>query len=268
MKYAIITGACGGLAKEIISMLKETYTIFALDKAPTINSLYCDEKNIKAFQCDITNKKEILDVKEQIQKITNNIDLIINFAGIVMLGSTVEIDEEKLKKLIDVNLIGMYSINKNFFDMLKKNESRIINISSEYGKITAVPFHSFYTMSKHAVEIYNDSLRREVKSLGIKVIKIRPGAFKTNMQQNIENQFEQLVSETQYFEKPLYKMKGIMIKELKKAKDTKKIVKVFKKAIEGKHPKKSYNVNNSFKMKLLSILPSSLQDYIFKIYFK
>ena len=163
--------------------------------------------------------------------------------------------------------MGMYNVNQTFIDMLDTT-SRIINVSSEYGVLDALPFHSFYTMSKHAVEIYNDSLRRELNFKGIKVIKIRPGAFKTNMQGNIINQFEELVNETKMYKKPLMKMKHIMVKELDKAKDTKKIVKVFKKAIYKKHPRISYNVNNSFKMKLLSSLPDTLQDKVLKIYFK
>ena len=58
-----------------------------------------------------------------------------------------------------------------------------------------MPFHGFYPLSKHALEVYNDSLRRELSSLGIKVVIIRPGAFKTSMQGGIINQFENLVSQ-------------------------------------------------------------------------
>ena len=58
-----------------------------------------------------------------------------------------------------------------------------------------------------------------------------------------------------------------MTGELDKAKDTKYFVKTFKKAAFKKKPKKYYNVGNSFKMKILSALPSGLQDFIFKIFF-
>lgn len=268
MKYAVITGACGGLAHEVISMLCETHTIFALDKSDAILKLYENNSNVLPFICDVTSKDDLFAIKNQIQKTTSTIDLIINFAGMVMLGSVIETDVHKFQRLLNVNLLGMYLTNQVFFDLLIKTKGTIINISSEYGKISAIPFHSFYTSSKHAVEIYNDSLRRETKSLGVKVIKIRPGAFKTNMQGSIENQFEELVKETEYFKKPLEKMKKIMTTELNKAKDPKKILKVFQKAIYKKHPRKCYNVNNSFKMKLLTLLPSSLQDFIFKINFK
>ena len=107
------------------------------------------------------------------------------------LGSLVESSIDDLNKIINVNLIGMYKINNLFFPMLNKDGSRIINISSEYGVLDAIPFHTFYPISKHAVEIYNDGLRRELSGQNIKVIAIRPGAFKTAMQGNINNQFEE-----------------------------------------------------------------------------
>lgn len=266
MKYALIVGASGGLASQIINTISSDFNIIAIDKNETVLTNYNKDK-MYPFVCDITDKNEVLKVKEEVKNITSHIGLIINFAGVVILGSTLEIPPEKALNVLKVNVMGMYNINQTFIDMLDES-SRIINVSSEYGVLDALPFHSFYTMSKHAVEIYNDSLRRELNFKGIKVIKIRPGAFKTNMQGNILNQFDELVKETKMFERPLNKMKHIMVGELDKAKDTSKIVKVFKKAIYRKHPRISYNVNNSFKMKLLSFLPDTLQDKILKIYFK
>lgn len=266
MKIALITGALGGLASEIINLIKNDFIIYALDINPLIKDKY-KEKSIIPVVCDITKTDELKKLYDELKNGNIRLDLIINFAGIVALGSTIEIDPSILKKVLDINLIGVYNVNNCFYDLLNP-ASRIINVSSEYGKIDAIPFHSFYTLSKHALEIYNDSLRRELLNTKIKVIKIRPGSFKTNMQNNINNQFDDLVANTTHYKTPLLKMKSIMTKELLKAKDTKKIRKVFKKAIYKKKPKLAYNVNNSFKMKLYSILPAKLQDFFFKIYFK
>ncbi|NCB14403.1 MAG: hypothetical protein EOM78_22705 [Erysipelotrichia bacterium] len=88
------------------------------------------------------------------------------------------------------------------------------------------------------------------------------------MQQNIDAQFDSLVNETNYYKKPLTKMKNIMTTELKKAKDPEKFVRFFVKAAISKKPRNYYNVCNSKKMKLLSIIPSKLTDKILKSYFK
>lgn len=267
MKYALISGASSGLAKEVINLIKDDYFIFACDINPKLSLELEQYTNIVTFKVDVTNFDDIKFAKEAILKKTDKLDLLINFAGIVILGSTVEIEPDKAQRLMDINLFGMYRMNQAFFDLLLKAKGRIINVSSEYGVLDAIPFHSFYTMSKHAVKIYNDSLRREVSPLGVKIIKIRPGAFKTNMQNNIQNQFDELTNETRYFKKPLFRMKILMDKELVKAKDTSKIIKTFHKAIYNKNPKNVYNVNNSFKMKILSCLPSKLQDKIYRHFF-
>ena len=140
-------------------------------------------------------------------------------------------------------------------------------ISSEYGKIVAIPLHGYYPMTKHAVEIYGDSLRRELKKSGARVTTIRPGAFKTNMQSSINGQFDSLLSETDIYKTPLGRMKHIMVGELKRAKDPMILGKKLASIADKKHPRAHYNIKNSFKMKLLSILPSPLTDWIFSLFF-
>ena len=92
MNYALISGAMGGLAQQIINLLKEhNYHIFALDIDKNLLDKYSNSTQVTPFICDITNDNNLLKVKEKIQAITDQIDLIINFAGIVILGSTIEI---------------------------------------------------------------------------------------------------------------------------------------------------------------------------------
>ena len=122
-------------------------------------------------------------------------------------------------------------------------------------------------MSKHAVELYADSLRRELKKSGARVTTIRPGAFRTNMQGAVNGQFDSLLAETDIYKEPLLKMKHIMTGELKKAKDPAILGRKLASIAIKKHPRAHYNVKNSFKMKLLTILPSPLTDWIFSIFF-
>lgn len=264
-KFAVISGGSSGLAECSINLLRENgYIVFSLD----ISYKEIKEKDgLYEIPCDITNNNSLLEAKEYISSITDHVDLIANFAGIVILGSLIESGLDDLNKIMNVNLIGTYKVNNIFFEFVAKCKGRIINISSEYGLLDAIPFHTFYPISKHAIEVYNDGLRRELQFHGVKVIAIRPGAFKTKMQGGIQKQFDTLVNETVYYKDSLKKMQFIMTGELDKAKPVRKFVKTFKKAAFKKNPKKYYNVGNSFKMKLLSALPSSLQDLIFRHFF-
>lgn len=264
MKYALISGAESGLAKAAISELdKLDYTIFCLDivyKEISVNG------NKHFVPLDITNDQSICQAFEYVSKITDTLDIVSNFAGIVILGSLVELPFDTLDRIMKINLLGTYKINNKFFPLIKKVKGRIINISSEYGKICGIPFHGYYGISKHAIETYNDSLRRELAGSGVSVVCIRPGAFKTNMQAGITKQFEEMVNQTKMYREPLEKMKGMMTGELEKAKPTTIFAKTFAKAVEAKKPKRYYHVNNSFKMKLLNILPTGVQDWAFKKY--
>lgn len=262
MKYAVIGGANSGLAQASIKeLIKNDFTVFAGDIS--IKEAYQDG-NIHYLPLDITKNESLKEMLDCVLKITDHIDIVSSFAGIVTLGSFVEKDLDAMSKIIDVNLIGTYKLNNIFFPLIEKGKGRYINISSEYGVIDAMPIHGFYPVSKHALETYNDSLRRELSALGIKVIAIRPGAFKTSMQQGITTQFNQLVEETTHFKRILIKMKSLMIKELNKAKDPKKFARVYLKACLKKKPRKKYNVCNSFLMKLYNICPSFIQDWFFK----
>lgn len=262
MKYAVIGGANSGLAQASIKeLIKNDFIVFAGDIS--IKEGYQDG-NIHYLPLDITDNESLNKMRDYVLKITDHIDVVSSFAGIVTLGSFIEKDLDAMSKIINVNLIGTYKLNNIFFPLIEKAKGRYINISSEYGVIDAMPIHGFYPVSKHAIESYNDSLRRELSSLGIKVIVIRPGAFKTSMHQGITSQFNDLVAETTHFKRILLKMKSLMVGELNKAKDPKLFARTYLNACLKKRPRKKYNVCNSFLMKLYSICPSFIQDCFFK----
>lgn len=266
MKYAFICGASSGLAQAAIKELtKQNFTIFCADIVYNANKV---EDNLHYIKMDVTKNEDIVSAYNYVKSITDKLDIVSNFAGIVTLGSLVELPINTLDKIMAINLLGTYKINAVFFPLIKNANGRIINISSEYGKICGIPFHGYYGTSKHAMELYNDSLRRELLSSGVKVICIRPGAFKTKMQAGVTNQFDEMVNNTKMYKKPLSKMQKMMTGELEKAKPAEIFAKTYIKAATSKKPKKFYKVNNSLKMKILSIMPSCMQDWVFSKFLK
>ncbi|MBQ7579372.1 MAG: SDR family NAD(P)-dependent oxidoreductase [Clostridia bacterium] len=266
MKHAVIFGGASGLAQASIKeLLSHGFVVFACDLEYKETK---QEGNLHTIFCDITSEESIINVRNYVIKFTDKIDVISNFAGIVTLGSLVELAPNTLDKIMAINLLGTYKTNAIFFDLIKNANGRIINISSEYAKICALPFHGYYGISKHALDIYNDSLRRELSGTKIKVICVRPGAFKTKMQQGVTNQFNKALEATKLYKKPLSKMTNLMTSELEKAKPAELFGKKYIKIVLTRHPKRVYKINNSFKMKFLSILPSSLQDFIFEKFMK
>lgn len=268
MKKALITGGAGGLGFATAKYLVEHgWTVYAAD----YNKEALDKikyENIFPVQVDISNDESITRAVGEIAKTTGTLDGIVNFAGILAMGSVIESTPETMRRILDINLLGMYRVNRAFFGMIQKGHGRIVNISSEYGALGAVPFNGFYGTSKHAVEIYSDALRRELIFLGIPVIKIRPGAFKTNMQGGTEAMFSKILANTVYYKDILTKMRSMKDSKTGAAKDPIILARKVYKALADKKPRLVYSANNDKAQKFLSILPEVVQDKIYYSVFK
>ena len=102
----------------------------------------------------------------------------MNNAGIVVSGPVEFVPLDDWRRQFDVNLIGLVAVTQAFLPLVRKAKGRIVNISSIGGKVST-PFLAPYAASKHAVEGLSDSLRRELRNLGIFVSLIEPGAVAT-----------------------------------------------------------------------------------------
>ena len=265
MKYILVTGAASGIGKAITeTMARRGWKVFAADKNKEILRSM-EAKNIIPIYMDVTKEKTILDAYLKVAKETLYLDVIINGAGIRYISPLIESNINEFKKAIDVNLLGMMRVNNIFFPLLKKELGRIINISSETGWLSPSPFNGVDSISKYAVEAYNDTLRRELKFLGVKVIKIEPGPFKTPMRQNMISSFKESIDNTKYYKNELKAMSEIMKNEFKSSKDIKYLLYSVVQACESKKPKISYRVKNNVRFILINLLPECLID---KIYIK
>lgn len=264
MKYAFVTGGAGGLGGQACKTLADNgWTVFAAD----INQAAIDKinyRNVIPIQVDITDIESIENARDIVRQYTNCLDVVINFAGIFNFSSLVENIPEIIKRALSVNVMGMVNVNFVMFPLIYKAKGRIINISSEIGWLKPQPFTSPYSVSKHAVDTYTDALRRELQFIGIKVIKIQPGSFKSDMHSVAEKSFERLISDTSFYKSNLLSLQFLMTNELKHVNNPKYLSKTVLKACTAKNPKINYRVKNSFKLRLLNLLPDILIDKIYK----
>lgn len=264
MKKVLITGGAGGLGLATANYLVDRdWIVYAADYNKT--ALDCiNRKNIIPIKVDISDEASIEKAVQEVGKTTDALDGIVNFAGIMAMGSLIESDAEMMRRILDINVLGMYRMNKAFFEMILKGYGRIVNISSEYGTLGAVPFNGFYTTSKHAVEMYSDALRRELVFLNIPVIKIRPGAFKTNMQGGTNAMFDKALTCTVHYKDVLSKMRSMMEAKTGIAKDPVILAEKVYKALTDKKPRLVYSANLNRMQKIMSSLPERVQDKIYK----
>ena len=240
---------------------------------------YLAERGIRVFSCDVTNQKAhknivpyITDISDQksidrtyqkIASVTTELSAIISLAGIYFMDSFIEITEEKLCRIVEVNLMGVYRINKTFLPLLKK-DGRIIITTSELAGQKPLPFNGMYAMTKTALQCYADSLRLELALVGIKVINIKPGPFDTGMVASTNGQAEQMAAQTKLYKIGMNKFITIMQSKTNTAKDPGILAKVYYKALTSKHPRLTYSKNAGLGLKLYSVLPRRLQMSIIK----
>jgi NADP-dependent 3-hydroxy acid dehydrogenase YdfG len=246
MKYALVTGATSGLGKEIAKRVSESgWYVFACGRNEKSLEELKNTTYVHPLCVDVTKQESIDAAFEEVSKVTDKLDAIINFSGVQQMSSLVEGNINIVSDMIEVNLMGMVRMNKTFFPLIKKAKGRIINCSSECGWMTPQPFNGPYTLSKYAVEAYNDSLRRELMFVDVPVIKIQPGSFKTAMHGSTAKSFERLSNSTTMYDDVLDKMRVMMDIELKMANDPKYLVTAVMQALESENPKQKYRVKNS-----------------------
>lgn len=262
MKNIILTGVNGGIGNACLKeLLNAGFHVIGIDLS---NESKETHDNYEYYSCDITNLDELKKISD---KINMNIDAIVNMAGIFYFESIIEGNVEDLKRIINVNFFGAYNVNRTFLNKLNKG-GKIINMSSEVAGYSPHPFDGYYSLSKILVDKYSDVLRRECNYLGIKVIKIQAGSFKTTLLDKANSEYDKFVENTVYFKKPLTKLKKIMSDELEKNHNPVIMGKKLVKIIEKKHNKIKYKVKRSFKLIILSWIPEKLQDKIYKVVIK
>lgn len=254
MKTILITGINGGMgAATAEKFISSGYQVYGLD----IQESSAIE-GVNYFKCDITDESRINEIFKEISTKIDRLDAIVSLAGIYVMDSLLEIDNEKLKKILDINSLGAYRIVKNFFPLLKER-SKVIIISSEVAPLDPLPFNGIYTISKSLLEKYAFSLRMELNLFNIDVVLLRPGAVKTNLLNDSMSELDKMCEKTVIHKNTSKKFKKIVNSVESKSVPSNKVAEKIYIIENKKHPKYIYSLNNNFLLKLLNILPARWQ---------
>ena len=170
-----------------------------------------------------------------------DIDVLINNAAIGDSGPLAEIDLERIKRVLDVNIFGALELTRKFIPrMAERKSGRIIFVGSMAG-LMPTPFLAPYGMSKFALESVAFSLRTELKPFGIDVIMVNPGGYHTEFnQKNIGKKYEWIDGSVLYKSHMdvIKKSEGMITRS--ELKDTASIARQIVKAVEDKRPRRRY----------------------------
>lgn len=259
VKDILITGAYGGMGRATAALLKKSgYRVFALDKKVSE-----PEENIIPIMADITTDDGVLAAFEEVKKYTEKIHAILHFAGIYMLDSLVEMESDDFRKIVDVNLYGVYIVNKRFLPMIERN-GRILITTSELAVLDPLPYTGIYAVTKAALDKYAYSLRMELQLLDISVSVLRAGAVRTGMLGVSTSALDRFCEKTALYKCNADRFKRIVNRVEARSVEPEKIAQKAHKILKKKKPSFAYSINRNPLLLLLNALPKSLQLWIIK----
>lgn len=182
MKTALVTGISSGIGHATAeSFLSAGYTVIGsvrdLQAAADLKLKYGNK--LILWKCNLLNLSEIDSIHSVLsENKIMQIDLLVNNAGIASAGPIQYQDFSEMQNIMTTNVLAVMKLTQIMISYLIPTKGRIINISSISG-INGTPFLGIYCASKHAMEGFSESLRREMKIHEIKVSVIGPGSIKT-----------------------------------------------------------------------------------------
>lgn len=197
-------------------------------------------------QADATATIERLDVTdrgniEAIAEKYRSVDILINNAGILIMGSFLDITEDEMRTIFETNYFGVVALTRTVVGgMIENGSGLVINIASLAGLIGHI-FNAAYCASKHALVGFSRSIRQELKPFNINVVSIEPGYHKTEIiraNANVsENFYDQDSPMLQYNRGFLRLMRDEIIPCAGEAQD---VVKTIMKVMAADKPKAHY----------------------------
>jgi len=188
---AAITGAASGIGRALALQLSRRGCDLALadrDEAglKALAGEIGSGSTVSVHRVDVGKASEIKQFAQEATTAHPSLQILINNAGVALLGQFEEIDQAQMEWLFDINFWGVVHGTRAFLPHLKtRPEAHIVNLSSIFG-IIAPPGQSAYAAAKFAVRGFSESLRHELQIAGspVKLSVVHPGGVATNIARN------------------------------------------------------------------------------------
>ena len=205
----LITGTSAGIGFTLAEYLgKKGHTVFGLSRKMVVSPYF------KTIPTDITDNTQVQNAITEVLKTEKRIDVLINNAGMGMVGSVEDSTQEEILKLFNLNLVGSVQMMTAVLPKMREQKmGKIINVSS-IGSEMGLPFRGFYSASKSALDKVTEAIRYEVSPWKIDVCTLHLGDIKTKIAENrvktevsepYKKTFEKVLITISYFCKIIFK---------------------------------------------------------------
>lgn len=186
----VITGASSGFGAKTAQLFNQAgYPLLLLARRiEKIQALPLNFEDVLIEQVDVSDKKEFENAVRKAEKIYGPTNLLVNNAGVMLLGNVLDQAESEWQTMFDTNVLGVLNGTKIVLDaMIKNNQGTIINVSSIAG-FKAFPDHAAYAASKFGVHGLTETIRQEVAESNVRLSLISPGAAETELLTHVTNE--------------------------------------------------------------------------------
>ena len=173
-KIAMITGGSSGIGLCTAAALRDRgCKVYELSRRDS------EVEGITHLRCDITDEEQIKAAVAQVLDENGRIDILINNAGFGISGAVEFTETSDAQRLFDVNFFGMVRMNRAILPLMREQgHGRIVNLSSVAAPVP-IPFQTYYSVSKAAINSFTMSVGNEVRPYGIRISAVMPGDTRT-----------------------------------------------------------------------------------------
>ena len=177
----LITGASTGIGRSMAELIASNghFVYAGARKDKDMEELNAIE-NIQAIRLDVTDQAQIDAAVKTITESGRGLYGLINNAGVGVIYPLIEVPESEFDFQMDVNLYGPYRVTRAFAPLIIASKGRISTTGSISG-ILSGPLFGVYSISKHGMEAFVDSLASEMARFDVKVSIIEPGNYESNI---------------------------------------------------------------------------------------
>jgi NADP-dependent 3-hydroxy acid dehydrogenase YdfG len=190
-RVALVTGASSGIGEATALALAGAGAAVAIgarrrDRLDALaGKLRDDGARVLQLDLDVTDEQACRAAVARTREELGGLDVLVNNAGVMLLGTIVGADPEDWRRMVSTNVLGlMYMTHAAIDGMVEQGSGDIVNISSVAGRIARLG-SGVYNASKWAVNAFSESLRQEVTARGVRISLVEPGAVATELTDQI-----------------------------------------------------------------------------------
>ena len=170
MKTLLITGGSSGIGLATVQLFVEKgWQVFELSRSGTSSEGVCH------IPCDVTDECSVQSAIEEVMKHTSVIDVVVSNAGFGISGAIEFTSSQEAHRQFDVNFFGAFYLVKHVLPILREQRKGRILFTSSVAADLSIPYQSFYSASKSALNAFALALANEVREFGVKVSVLMPG---------------------------------------------------------------------------------------------